>query len=240
MISSQRVGRTVLLYISGVSIKDFLIKSPLYDFFGKRSFGQSGEDIVAATEFSKKKKGFYVDIGAFHPKQFSNTYLFYKKGWNGVVVEPNPELIRLHEEVRPRDIHLNVGVGKEESVMNYFMMSDPATNTFIEAEANESVEKAGRKIVAKKPIAVLPLKKILYLNVPKGVEIDLMSIDTEGMDYEVLMSNDWDRYSPKIIICEDMEFDYKDWKKSKVAVYLDKHGYSLLAMTPYSLIFKKR
>ena len=222
-----------------MGLKSWVLKSPLYDFMGKRSFGQSGEDIIVMGELSKKKKGFYVDIGAFHPKQFSNTYLFYKKGWRGIVIEPNPDLLRLHEEVRPRDIHLNIGVGSQESVMEYLMLSDPASNTFLESEANESVKKAGRKIIGKKPIAVLPLKKILYQNVPKEIEIDLMSIDTEGMDLEVLESNDWGKYRPKIIICEDMDFDYLDWKKSKVAVFLNKQGYSLLASTPYSLIFKR-
>jgi FkbM family methyltransferase len=193
-----------------------------------------------ASEIGNKKKGFYVDIGAFHPKQFSNTYFFYKKGWRGVVVEPNVTLCRLFERIRPRDICLNIGVGKKESVLDYFMMDSPATNTFNEAEARESVEKAGRKIIGKRPVAILPLSKILYQYVPKNLEIDLMSIDTEGMDFEVLESNDWRLYRPQIIICEDMKFDVKNWKRSKVMVLLDQKGYELLGKTPYSLIFRRR
>lgn len=223
-----------------MSFKSWVLKSPLYDFFGKRSFGQTGEDLIVASEFGRRSNGFYVDVGAFHPKQFSNTYLFYKRGWSGIVVEPNPELIELHKEVRPRDIHLNIGVGKNESVMEYIRMSDPASNTFLESEALESVEKAGRKIVDRKPVAVLPLKRVLYQYLPKGRNIDLLSIDAEGMDLEVLESNDWSKYQPQIIICEDMKFDYKNWKKSEIAVFLDKKGYELLAKTQYSLVFKKR
>lgn len=222
-----------------MSLKNFIIDSPFYDFFGKRSFGQSGEDVIVATEIGNKKKGFYVDVGAFHPKQFSNTYLFYKRGWEGIVVEPNQDLCRLYEKMRPRDICLNVGVGKREAVADYIMMDNPAANTFSEKEALESVEKAGRKILKRRPVAILPLSKILYKNVPKGTEIDLMSVDTEGMDYEVLESNDWEKYRPKVVISEDMKFDVKNWKKSKVMVLLDEKGYDLLAMTPYSLIFKR-
>ena len=222
-----------------MSLKNWVMSTKLYDFFGKRSFGQSGEDIIVASEFGKKKNGFYIDIGAFHPKLFSNTYLFYKKGWKGIVVEPNLELLKIHEEIRPRDVHVNAGVGEIETVMEYIMMNDPASNTFINEEALESVEKAGRKIVGKKQVAVLPLKKILYQYVPQGTEIDILSVDTEGMDLSVLKSNDWKKYRPKIIICEDMEFDLANWKKSKITTYLMDLGYELLGKTPYSLIFRR-
>lgn len=84
--------------------------SPLYDLFGKRSFSQSGEDMVVDSILGRPKKGFYVDIGAFHPKIFSNTYLFYKRGWRGICVEPNPEAKWKFGLVRPRDVFVNVGV----------------------------------------------------------------------------------------------------------------------------------
>jgi len=59
-----------------MGIKDRLLLSPLYDWLGKRSYAQSGEDIVADVLLERKKKGFYVEVGAFHPKLFSNTFLF--------------------------------------------------------------------------------------------------------------------------------------------------------------------
>jgi len=34
--------------------------------------------------FERQSTGFYVDVGAHHPKRFSNTYFFYKKGWSGI------------------------------------------------------------------------------------------------------------------------------------------------------------
>jgi FkbM family methyltransferase len=221
-----------------MGLKSWFMQSPFYDFLGKRSFAQAGEDIIAVTELGKVKKGFYVDIGAYHPKQFSNTYLFYKKGWRGIVVEPNSEMVRLHKRVRPGDIQLNVGVGNEKKVMDYIQMNEPATNTFVVVEAEKGVERAGRKIVGRSAVAILPLKEILDKNLPPGKEIDLLSVDTEGMDLEVLKSNDWSKYRPEIVICEDMDFDIKDWKRSKVALLLDQEGYRLVSQTPYSLIFR--
>ena len=49
--------------------------------------------------FEECKSGFYVDIGAHHPKRFSNTYFFYKRGWSGITVEPNSDAIKLFKEI---------------------------------------------------------------------------------------------------------------------------------------------
>jgi len=188
-----------------------------------------------------------VDIGAYHPKLFSNTYLFYKKGWRGICVDPNPQMEKLYGQARPRDIFVNVGVGDgsknqnqdEGGVMEYFMFEDGAANTFSAEQARKNQKEAGRKLVGKRIVDVLPLREILEKYIPKGQKIVLLSVDAEGMDVEVLKSNDWKKYRPELIICEDLEFDFKNWKKSEVTKYLVAKGYELKAKTPYSLIFKR-
>lgn len=222
-----------------MGIKNWIMETGIYDYLGKRSFSQSGEDMIVRGEFEDGYKGVYVDVGAYHPKLFSNTYYFYRRGWKGVVVDPSLEMIEKHKQIRPLDIQVNVGVGKKEKVMEYFVMDKGATNTFDENEMKKSVDLAGRKLLEKRMVAVLPLRKILYQYLDKGVKIDLLSVDTEGMDLEVLQSMDWEKYQPKIVIAEEMEFDYKNWKKSKLVVYMDKVGYELLGITPYSLVFRK-
>lgn len=223
-----------------MDLKQKLLLSPLYDWLGKRSYAQSGEDIVADTELEKKKKGFYVDIGAYHPKLFSNTYLFYRKGWTGICVDPNPAMEELFAKARPKDKFLNMGVGKKEEVKEYFMFEDGAANTFSTEQARKNVEEAGRKMIGKKMIAVLPLKIIFEKYLPSvETKIDLLSVDVEGMDEEVLRSNDWKKFRPEVIICEDLGFDFKNWKKSGVAKYLSEAGYVLRDRTPYSLVFRE-
>lgn len=46
-----------------------------------RPYSQEGEDMILSYIFTQKDTtGFYVDVGAHHPKRFSNTYFFYEKG----------------------------------------------------------------------------------------------------------------------------------------------------------------
>ncbi len=42
-----------------------------------------GEDLILE-KFLKKKIGFYVDVGCYHPYDGNNTYLLHKKGWTGI------------------------------------------------------------------------------------------------------------------------------------------------------------
>jgi len=220
-----------------MGLKEKLLLSPLYDWFGKRSYAQSGEDIIADVLLGKKNKGYYVEVGAFHPKLFSNTYLFYKRGWSGVCVEPRPEVKEEFTKVRPRDRFVSMGVAEKKDVLEYWEFDDAAANTFLPEQAERNIKEAGRKLKRKINAAVMPLKDILATSVPEEVKIDLLSVDVEGMDLEVLRSNDWKKYRPKVVIGEDLEFDFLNPKKSEVVKYLLGLGYRLAGVTPYSLVF---
>lgn len=221
-----------------MSIREKLLLLPLYDWFGKRSYAQSGEDIIADVELGKKKKGRYIDVGAFHPKVFSNTYLFYKRGWSGVVIEPRPGAREDFAKVRPRDMFVGLGVAEKKDVLEYWEFDEGAANTFSVEQAEKNTKEAGRKLLRKISVAVMPLRDILANCGMERAVIDLMSVDVEGMDEEVLRSNDWEKWRPKLIICEDLDFDFEKTRSSGVVKYLLGLNYALVAKTPYSLIFK--
>lgn len=223
-----------------MTLRERLLISPLYDWFGKRSYAQSGEDIIADLELGRKGKGVYIDVGAFHPKLFSNTYLFYKRGWSGVCIEPRPEAKEWFLKVRSRDKFVGMGVGAKKDVLEYFEFDDSATNTFSKEQVEKNVKEAGRKLKRKINVAVMPLSDILASSGLGNTPIDLMSVDVEGMDLEVLASNDWEKYRPKLVICEDLEYDFESPKSSKVVKYLLNLGYKQVSKTPYSLIFKDK
>ena len=65
-----------------------------------------------------------------------------------------------------------------------------------------------------------------------------MTIDVEGLDYDVLVSNDWAKYKPSIILIEDAEFDLHSMGKSKVYNYLIGKGYCLIVKIINTLFFE--
>jgi len=192
----------------------WLKNSFIYDLFGKRSLSQSGEDMILRQLMDDKKDGFYVDVGAFHPKVFSNTYYFYKKGWRGVNIEPNRKMWRLFGISRKRDVNLNLGVGSRREKRKYLSCVEPSLNRF--------GKKGGEEVL------VMPLRNILQKYVPVGQKIDFLSVDVEGMEMEVLKSNDWGRFKPRFLIIE---------KRHGVRLFVASRGYKLMGMTGLSLIF---
>ena len=105
------------------------IKNALIGGYAQTYYSQFGEDIIIS-KLLKKSKGVYVDVGAHHPKRYSNTYLLYKRGWRGVNIDANPHTIKLFTTARPRDTNVCVGVGASEGELSYYAFSDPAVNTF--------------------------------------------------------------------------------------------------------------
>ncbi|MBI1347034.1 hypothetical protein GC163_12170 [bacterium] len=89
----------------------------------KLSASQTGEDMIVRSLLESVRDGFYVDVGAYHPVQFSNTYHFYLQGWHGLIIDANQKSINQFRMVRPRDkrIHACVGVNSGARV-NYLSL----------------------------------------------------------------------------------------------------------------------
>src|SRR3954468_21715772 len=96
--------------------------------YSKRSFSQCGEDLIVDHIFQQLKieKPSYLDIGAYHPKRLSNTYLFYLKGSRGINVEPDPSLFEAFLNERQEDINLNIGIGPKSGTADFYIMNEPA------------------------------------------------------------------------------------------------------------------
>jgi FkbM family methyltransferase len=76
------------------------------DPWARLSYAQEGEDVLLDRLLAKQTDGFYVDVGAHHPKRFSNTHYFYMRGWSGINIEPNPVVVGSFRQMRRRDINL--------------------------------------------------------------------------------------------------------------------------------------
>jgi len=215
----------------------------LYPFylFGHKSYSQDGEDMILRTfmetEYPKNHKGFYVDIGAHHPLRFSNTAYFYKKGWHGINVEPTPSQIKKFYSSRKRDINIDAAVGTSDDPLTFYLFNEPALNSF-DKELSLSRENDKYKIIDKVEIPLEKLSSILDKNLPEGTEISFMTIDVEGVDFEILESNDWQKYKPKFILIED-DIDFENITQNKIYNYLKDKGYRLVGKTLRTTIYKK-
>jgi FkbM family methyltransferase len=227
-----------------------LLKSIAKFYLGKRyynldrqafpSFSQMGEDMIVRKIFEDKIMGFYVDVGAYHPKQYSNTYYFYLNGWRGINIEAMPGKVSEFNNLRPRDINIESGISDNPGEELLYIFDQPALNTFSKKIALKQQKGHGHKMVGKRKIKMRKLGELLNMYLPVGVEIDFLNVDVEGLDYSALKSNDWNRYIPKVIAVEDFSFKLEEPKKSKIYNLLISLHYELYAITNVSLIFKHR
>ncbi len=188
--------------------------------------------------FEYKVKGFYVDVGAHHPKRFSNTFLFYRRGWSGINIDAMPGSMRLFTRWRPRDINLEIGVAQTSGNLDYYVFNEPALNGFSanlakKRDADNSPYSIERII----KINVLPLKVILERHLP-DCKIDFLSIDVEGFDLDVLKSNDWSRFRPTFVLVEMLESSLHEIDSNPIAQFMKDSGYVVYAKQVNTVFFK--
>jgi FkbM family methyltransferase len=206
--------------------------------FHKKSFSQFGEDMIVDQLFSPEHKGYYVDIGAHRPTQSSNTYFFYRKGWRGINIDAMPGSMKLFNVVRPRDINIEAAISDKNEELTFYMFNRPLQNGFFNDDS--SVPKnEGLRIVSKRKILTSRLDKILDKHVPTGFQIDLMSVDVEGLDLSVLKSNDWLKYKPNVILIEVWEFQIAKLHDYEVHKFLQSHNYSFYSRSVHTLVYTK-
>ncbi len=144
------------------------------------------------------------------------------------MAEPNPEVANKFLTKRSRDKFINAGIGVDNGHLDYYKYLIPALNTFSKEAVVENRVK-GFNIDRIEKIKILAVKSFLDKYVDK--KIDFLTLDTEGMDFQILKNWDW-MYRPKVICVE------KDGDKRIEKLLIEK-GYKLAKETKYNLIFLK-
>jgi FkbM family methyltransferase len=201
-------------------------------------YGQDGEDLIADRLLGRRQTGFYVDVGAHHPVRFSNTYLFYRRGWRGINIDAEPGSMQMFERYRPRDLNIECGVGSHAGKLPYFRFNETALNTVSEAEAALK-DRPPYKLVARIEIVVRRLDEILDEFLPAGQNIDFMSIDVEGTDAAVLSSNDWARFRPELVLVETLRTDVLSLGQCPSSRLLLDAGYRPVAKSYNTAFFQR-
>ena len=205
--------------------------------YGTISFSQFGEDMILRNFFLGKAKGFYVDIGAHHPVRYSNTWYFYRLGWSGINIDPLPGSKEQFEKVRPRDLFLGEGLSDDPVEIRYHRFKNPLQNTFSPSLA-ASIDQDANPLVEVCWIKTEKLGDVLDQHLPSGTTIDFMSVDAEGYDLKVLLSNNWNKYRPARLLVEDFDFEFGDTQASPIVRFLKGLDYEIEAFVNKSVFFQ--
>jgi FkbM family methyltransferase len=154
---------------------------------GLKPKGQLLQDLWVVSEHGTSS-GFFLDIGAGHPVNISNTYnLQAYFGWSGVIVEPNPEFSHLHKRLRTStSVEIfSLGLTPESSEsMNYIDDGEFSGNPkYYPGDIHSKNEKLRK---SKKTITV-PSKGIKDFISERNIQkIDYLSIDIEGGELDLI------------------------------------------------------
>jgi len=192
------------------------------------AFSFTGEDLALRKLFfweklSSGKVGFYIDVGCFHPFGMSSTYLFYCYGWHGVCIDANSKVQLNFETHRARDKFVLSAVSNTERSI-----------FFAEHKTNKAENKVSYKpnlfdnnYETPVELSARPLVDILDETVATDTFIDFMSIDVEGHESEVIESNDWDKYRPRVVVVEDHDFRIDNLRGTRTISLLLDAGYKV-------------
>ena len=82
----------------------------------KKSYSYGGLDLLLNYLYKNKSKGIYIDVGCHHPIDGNNTYLLFKRGWEGINIDLDPYSIETFNFFRPKDCNINTAISDKKKV----------------------------------------------------------------------------------------------------------------------------
>ncbi len=186
-----------------------------------KSKSQLRQDLLVVYLMNFKRNGFFVEFGATNGIDLSNTYLLETEfGWDGILAEP--------AVCWQLDLKLNRRVAIEErcvwsssgGLIEFNETTIPELSTMDEFSYSD-LHSADREKGKKYVIETISINDLLK-EYKAPSHIDYLSIDTEGSEFEILSSLDFERYSFGVITCEHNFTPMRE----KIHTLLKSNGYS--------------
>jgi hypothetical protein len=205
-------------------------------------YAQNNEDDILATFFSNITNGSFLEIGAFHPKNLSNTRLLVEKGWGGVMVDMSPySLVDLVDEYKTNEKILIIGAAvtleKSPPIKSWLVPKDDRTDgaltTTEEWHKNKwsgYLNHLDRKHVPY-VASTISLEELYTFLPPK---LHFVSIDVEGTSFDLSMKFDFERFDVDAICIEhDGKFQavYEKFRNKYDSVALNAENILLVRKT---------
>ena len=193
------------------------------------SYAQGAEDVIvpylARYHFSVAEPGTYVDVGCNEPVRYSNTFDLYLRGWRGLNIDANRDLIDQCRRVRKQDVCVLAAVSDAEREVTFHKGKSNLVSTIDEEKIVEWKKHFEFSDDDQETLNTRTLTSILDESWKHGDSIDLLTIDVEGHDLQVLKGLDLTKYRPKIIVIEMHDFENLD--DSEIYQHLRANGYKL-------------
>lgn len=207
------------------------IQSAIYKIFRrdpkikpKLCYSQNGEDLILNRLLANKENGFFIDLGAHHPIRFSNTYLFYKKGWSGINIDAMLGSMDQFKKIRSKYINIESGIRLKKDKITFYQFNESALNTFSRNETL-SKNKDGYEIIKSNLVQIESLENLLDKYIPIKTKIDFLNFEVEGKDEEILISDNWERYNQNFNQVEILREKNINNNNSFIKIFLKSNGY---------------
>jgi len=168
---------------------------------GFPSKSQLHQDLMVLLANGMKRNGYFVEFGATNGIDFSNSYLLEKGfAWRGILAEPARIWHDALRANRSAEIELSCVWSKSGESLRFCESRSPELST-IRTFAEEDFHAQSRKNAREYLVETISLMDLLEKHAAPR-EIDYLSIDTEGSEYEILNAFDFERYGISVITCE--------------------------------------
>jgi FkbM family methyltransferase len=163
------------------------------------SYTQNMEDYHLSLAFAGQRCGTYIDVGGGHPIADNVSFWFYERGWQGIVVEPQRNLLDLYDRLRPRDICVCGLIGTRPGLADFHIFSAlHGLSTTVGKYANAAAGFGDQYRTVQVPM--MSLAELCERH--HATSIDFLKVDVEGAEADVLRSGDWGRYRPRAVVVE--------------------------------------
>jgi FkbM family methyltransferase len=186
------------------------------DLFSPKLYSERNEEVIIRHFFKNRRAGTFLDVGAYHYRNGSNTYYLEKKlGWSGIAIDANNEFALGYEKNRPKTKFFSFFISdKSDEQADFYLVRDPGHLTkstavpgFVSGRETEEIK-----------VPTITLNDLLAkLGMTK---IDFFSIDIELWEPHALAGFDIEKYRPELVCIEAHR-----QVRNQILDYFTKHGY---------------
>lgn len=199
----------------------------------KTDFSQIGQSLYVDSLLGNKRKGFFIEAGAWDGEWYSNTlYLEIKREWTGLLIEPLPSLFKTVISKNRNVFAINACLAKNKPIVSKFKIQH-----FYSGRSSEMSEEQSKVIGNDFINAYIPCFSINTILAAMNInDVDYFSMDLEGGEWDTLNSIDYDRFN---INSFSVEYLSNNKPKENIIEFMREKNYRLTKTDVLDLFFIK-